>query len=287
MATVLRSVASNDQAVSAWIGGQARACLHDELVTWPKPGLVSHVDTGAHDDMNALTFERSIDSITPFLATLAEAGAAGACMARLRAIGREAEAAMLVATDGVNTHRGAIFGLGLLCAAAGWRWARARGTGATLGQIVAGCWGSAICDGPVLLHSHGQRARRLHGAGGATLEAARGFPTAYEIGVPALSRGLHLQPSDLNAARVEAVFALIASLEDTNLLHRGGVEGLSFAQQAAAEFLAAGGVACSDWQARAQSVHESFNARKLSPGGTADLLTISLFIQRLDRVSVE
>ncbi len=254
----------------------------EELATWPKPGLVSWVDTGAHDDMDASTFERSTDAITPFLAMLAEAGAAGAGMNALRAIGRDAEAAMLSATSGVNTHRGAIFGLGLLCAAAGWRWATAPGIGANLGRIVASRWGSAIVDGPVLLHSHGQRARRLHGAGGATGEAGTGFPTAYEIGVPALDRGLRRDPGDLNAARVEAVFSLIASVEDTNLLHRGGAAGLAFARQSAQAFLDAGGVACPDWEARAQAVHREFVARRLSPGGTADLLTISLFVRRMD-----
>ncbi|WP_241015220.1 triphosphoribosyl-dephospho-CoA synthase, partial [Burkholderia sp. Ac-20379] len=101
------------------IAGFAERCLRLEVRTWPKPGLVSHVDQGSHDDMDAATFARSAAAIRPFLAELAQAGAARAEMAALRRIGLRAEHAMLAATGGVNTHRGAIFGLGLLCAAAG------------------------------------------------------------------------------------------------------------------------------------------------------------------------
>ena len=103
---------------AAAIGARAVGCLLAEVCTWPKPGLVSHVDNGSHADMDAVTFRRSAAAIRPYLLALAEAGAEGAAMGRLRIIGLEAEAAMFAATGGVNTHRGVIFGLGLLCAAA-------------------------------------------------------------------------------------------------------------------------------------------------------------------------
>ena len=83
---------------------------------------MSHVDSGSHADMNASTFRASATAIAPFYDQLAVAGAAGSGMNRLREIGVEAERAMLAATGGVNTHRGAIFSLGLLCAAAGATW---------------------------------------------------------------------------------------------------------------------------------------------------------------------
>ena len=101
------------------IGATAAQALRLELETWPKPGLVSLVDTGSHDDMDAATFHRSIAVLEPFLAELGAAGAMAARMPVLRRVGLAAEAAMLAATGGINTHRGAIFGLGLLCAAGG------------------------------------------------------------------------------------------------------------------------------------------------------------------------
>lgn len=134
----LRPLPQALRAEAARIGGLAARCLVLEVETWPKPGLVSHVDNGSHTDMDAGSFRRSAAAIEPFLARLALAGIEGASMPRLRAIGLEAEGAMLRATGGVNTHRGAIFGLGLLCAAAG---ARLKGAQGTLGDVVERLWG--------------------------------------------------------------------------------------------------------------------------------------------------
>lgn len=268
---------------AAAIAASAVHCLVLELETWPKPGLVSHVDRGSHHDMDAGTFRASAAAIAPYLHALAEAGANGCGMGRLRVIGLDAEAAMLAATSGVNTHRGAIFGLGLLCAAAGARAGGRIDPALSLGAAVSRLWGGAICDGPVLLHSHGSKARRRFGAGGARMEAARGFPSVYDVGLPALRRGARYAPGDAEAARVEACFALIAALEDTNLLHRGGLAGLRFARRATRTFLAQGGVSQADWRARALSVHASFVARRLSPGGSADLLAMTLFVAANER----
>jgi len=265
------------------IGGSAVRCLVMELETWPKPGLVSHIDPGSHDDMDAGTFRRSAAAIKPYFQRLADAAALGCGMGRLRIIGLEAEGAMLAATSGVNTHRGAIFGLGLLCAAAGARSGGLVDPELPLGDVVAQLWGASILDGPVLLHSHGSEARRRFHAGGARLEAARGFPSIYQIGLPALRRAARVNPDDAEAARVEACFALIASVEDTNLLHRGGLEGLRSARRITRHFVDSGGVRRPGWRARAQSVHESFVARRLSPGGSADLLAMTLFVDAHDR----
>ncbi len=185
---------------------------------------------------------------------------------------------MLAATGGINTHRGAIFGLGLLCAAVGARLSGLAGSGSALGGVVASLWGKALLHAPVLPDSHGSRARLQYSAGGARGEAAEGFPSVYQIGVPALRRGERSAPGDAEAARVEACFALIAELEDTNLLHRGGRAGLDFAHEAASRFLDAGGVGRRDWRHRAGEVHAQFVARRLSPGGSADLLAMSLFV---------
>jgi triphosphoribosyl-dephospho-CoA synthase len=260
----------------------ASAALVAELETWPKPGLVSHVDSGSHDDMDHTTFRRSAAAIRPFFAGLALAAAAGAEMDRLRQIGQEAEEAMLAATGGVNTHRGAIFGLGLLCAAAGA--ASADGTPlsvAGLTEIVARRWGGAILRGPIPLHSNGSGVLRRFGAGGARAEAAAGFPQVREVGLPALRHGRALA-HDEGAARVQAFFALMAEVEDTNLLHRGGAAGLQDAQRAARRFLDAGGVGQGGWEARVVAIHQAFVRRRLSPGGCADLLAATIFLDAVE-----
>jgi triphosphoribosyl-dephospho-CoA synthase len=274
------------RSVADHVADTARAALLAELDTWPKPGLVSHIDSGSHTDMDARTFEASAASITPFFALLTKAGAGGSDMDVLREIGKAAELAMLQVTGGVNTHRGAIFGLGLLCAAAGATWSDAGGTwsGASLGNTVRQRWGLSIMRGPIPLHSHGTDALRRFGAGGARAQAAAGFPHALAIGLPALRLGRILAPADPQAARVQGFFALLASMEDTNLLHRGGADGLRFAQDSAARFIDDGGVAQSGWRAQAAAVHHAFVARRLSPGGCADLLAIALFLDALERL---
>jgi triphosphoribosyl-dephospho-CoA synthase len=261
---------------AAATGCWASQCLKLEVATYPKPGLVSHVDAGAHRDMDAALLGASAEALEAYFADLAEAGAAGAPMGRLRAIGLAAEHAMLARTGGINTHRGAIFGLGLLCAAAGFRGAYR--ASATLGAIIAARWGAEILDGPVALRSHGAEVARRHGAGGARAQAAAGFPALYDVALPALSLGRRLAPGDAEAARVQACLSLIATVEDTNLLYRGGPEGQAFARRHARRFLGAGGVGSADWRARATSIHEAFVARRLSPGGCADLLAMALFV---------
>jgi triphosphoribosyl-dephospho-CoA synthase len=256
------------------VAAMAERSLLLEVSTFPKPGLVSDIDNGSHADMDAAMFRRSAAAIRPFFRELVVAGACNAEMATLRRIGLRAERAMLEATGGVNTHRGAIFGVGLLCAAAGLH-AGNHGYG-SLGRLVAARWGRDIIGGPRLPDSHGEMASRRHGAGGARQEAARGFPSVYEVGLPAFQAALRAT-GDGAAARVQACFALIAVLEDTNLLHRGGVEGLRFAQRCAQRFLDTGGVRQPHWQARAQAVHHAFVERRLSPGGAADVLAMSLF----------
>nr|WP_246756781.1 triphosphoribosyl-dephospho-CoA synthase MdcB [Bradyrhizobium neotropicale] len=267
---------------AAAIAACAIDCLLLEVETWPKPGLVSHVDRGSHEDMDAEMLRVSAKTIGPYFAALAEAGAGGWAMERLRIIGLEAEAAMFAATSGINTHRGAIFGLGLLCAAAGARSSGQVDPVLSLGATVTRLWGGSILGGPVLLHSHGMKARRRFGAGGARVEAAKGFPSVYHVGLPALHRGA-LVAADAEAARVETCFALIAAVEDTNLLHRGGLDGLLFARRVARQFLGRGGVGAPDWQERARAIHDSFVVRRLSPGGSADLLAMTLFVDAHER----
>jgi triphosphoribosyl-dephospho-CoA synthase len=268
------------------IADQAILALLHELAAWPKPGLVSYVDSGSHTDMDAAMLQASAEALRPSFAGLARAGQDGSDMARLRTIGLRAEAAMLAVTGGVNTHRGAIFGLGLLCAAAGT--VAEISTGGTalapvrLGEVVIRRWAAEIGRGPIPLFSHGTAALRRYGAGGARGEAAGGFRSVYEVGWPALRRGRSLQPDDPDAPPVQACFALVAAVCDTNLLHRGGAGGLRYASETASSFLSQGGVGAPDWRARAAAVHAAFVARRLSPGGCADLLAMTLFVDALE-----
>ena len=271
------------------IGDLATGALLAELRAWPKPGLVSLVDSGSHADMDAGTFRASADALRPFFVALAAAGAENAGMEELRAIGKAAERAMLAATGGVNTHRGGIFGLGLLCAAAGALRSREEPQifAGELGACVRRRWGRDILCGPLPRQSHGTLAWRRYGVGGARAEAAEGFPHVYRVGLPAWKEGGHLARGDGNAAGVQACFALIAAVTDTNLLYRSGTAGLDFARQATRGFLQQGGVGQRSWSVRAAKIHREFVTRGLSPGGSADLLAATLLVGALEAPGIQ
>ena len=96
-------------------------------------------------------------------------------------------------------------------------------------------------------------------------------------------RGALARGCDERHARVSAFFALLAHLEDTNLLHRGGAEGLAFVRRSAREFKDAGDVHASDALARAEAIHREFVVRRLSPGGSADLLAAAMFVHEIQQ----
>jgi triphosphoribosyl-dephospho-CoA synthase len=267
------------------IGRTASVALYDELALAPKPGLVSFIDSGSHDDMDAQTFLRSLNALRPYFVRIARLGAQGATFAQLRASGMRAEACMLQATSGVNTHRGAIFSLGLLCASAGWHAAQGQPLHAAgLRNTLLRLWGADLACHAASARSasNGRTAAQRFSLRSAAHEAALGFPTLFETALPAL-RAARRQGLGTTAARLQLLFTLIAELDDTNLAHRGGATGLRFAQQTARGWLQAGGAAAGDAIAHAEASHRAFVARRLSPGGSADLLAAACWVERVCR----
>ncbi|MDE2625187.1 MAG: triphosphoribosyl-dephospho-CoA synthase, partial [Betaproteobacteria bacterium] len=263
-----------EPAPAARVARAAVRALYRELVLAPKPGLVTPVDNGAHRDMTPATFLKSLFTLRHYFARIAQAGAAGASFAELQALGRAAEARMLAATGGVNAHRGAIFNLGLVAAAAG---ACPGADAHALCLEVAHRWGEAILAGAAGAgeHSHGRQVAARHGLEGARGQAARGFPVLREQGLPAYDRVL-AATGDARRAALAAFFAMMAVLDDSNLAWRGGLPGLRFARAQGAALAAPAAVQALDWEARAWQVHRDFVARNLSPGGSADLLALLL-----------
>jgi len=243
----------------------AVGCLYTELALYPKPGLVSLVDNGSHTDMDAATFMRSLFALRHYFKAVFRAGAQDAPFARLRSLGIAAENRMLAATAGVNTHRGAIFSLGLLCAAVG----RASAEGVPLTP--------ASLRALLLIHWGEDLAAHQHGAGGARQEGALGLPSVFEIGLPALQATLRAGRS-MRHARIDALFALMAHIDDSNVVHRGGAAGAQTVRHGARAFVDAGGSAQPGWMEQAVTLHRVFVAARLSPGGAADLLAASCFV---------
>lgn len=261
------------------IGLLAARALLLELACRPKPGLVDFSSRGSNPDMDAALFLQSIVALRPFLASFACAGLRGEPFETLRRIGADAEAAMLERTGGVNTHRGAIFSLGLLAAAAG-RVAAGGGRGApaAVADALHEAWGEGIAAHEPPPESHGSEVRRRYGVPGACGEAARGFPALFRSGLPALEDALD-RGCGFNRAMVQAFFAILAMLEDTNLYHRGGRAGIDFARGCARGFLDGGGVFAPGWGLRVGDLHRRFMERGLSPGGAGDMLAAAVFLR--------
>ena len=273
--------AATDLAPQA-IGRAATLALYDELALSPKPGLVTLTDNGSHVDMDAHTFMRSLLALRGYFVRIAALGADGAPFEALQRCAIEAEARMLAATGGINTHRGAIFMLGLLCAAAGAASAGGqRLDPASLRGTLSTRWGDAL-EGlarraPTL--SGGIAARR-YGLRGAAAEAAAGFPVLFEVAVPAM-QAAQAQRMSRESELLDTLFSIMAVLDDSNLAHRGGLEGLRHAQRAARGFLAAGGASRPDAVAAARAIADDFVSRRLSPGGAADTLAATCWMRRL------
>lgn len=268
----------------AAIGRAATLALHDELALAPKPGLVTPSSPGSHDDMDAHTFMRSLFALRGYFVRIAALGAESAPFAALEAVGLDAEARMHAATGGINTHRGAVFMLGLLCAAAGA--CSAAGEAPTAPRVrdsLRTRWGAVLAARAQRVPTlpGGLAAQRL-GLRSASAEAALGFPTVFDTAWPALqaARAAGLPPT---LARLQTLFAVIAVLDDSNLAHRGGLDGLRFAQAQARGWLADGGAARPGAVAAAEAIGRAFVARRMSPGGAADTLAAACWLERLQR----
>jgi triphosphoribosyl-dephospho-CoA synthase len=257
--------------------------LHAELILYPKPGLVSGHDSGAHSDMDSATFMRSVLALRRFFVDVAAAGVRNVAFHDLRRLGVSAETRMLRATRGVNTHRGAIFALGMLAAAAGRVCAdQSHPTDAALRCAIA-AWRRdlvAVAVETEISASHGRRVAALYGAAGARGEAAHGFPSVFTVALPALRWAIECGAGN-SAAQLHAFFALLAHVEDTNVLYRGGPHALEWIRGEAAAFLAAGSVFSDGWFMRAETIHRHCRERGVSPGGCADLFSVTWFVHQL------
>lgn len=258
-----------------------------EVCTTPKPGLVDRRNNGAHKDMDLPMFRRSAAALRPYFLACAEAGmhyrgpAALVRIVKLVPLGLEAEQTMYRVTSGVNTHKGAIFSLGVFCGAAGYliqepdiRY---------LSSIAR--WSCALmlqdlerADPAELAKTHGGQLFLRHGVLGIRGEAAKGYPTVYEIAMPA-----YLRYRAEGLPRMEAgactLLHLISTVEDTNLIARSDYQTYVSILRETSRFLRTASSA--DILAVLPEMDDIFIKKNLSPGGSADLLAVTYFLDLL------
>lgn len=245
----------------------AERALRLELDTTPKPGLVDRRDNGAHKDMDYALMSKSISALRPYLARLAVESAKDIDPAKIKEIGIEAEKAMLKATGGVNTHKGALFCIGLSVAAAS---NLASATGSVQTYSFKELVSRAASEIPAAQGTHGAEAKRSFKVGGA-LENARGaYPELFADWLPYY---LSLEGDPFRCHKT--LLHIMTTLDDTNILHRRGAEGLAHAEAEAARLL-------EDFsESGLSSLNKDFIRENISPGGSADMLSLTIFIESI------
>jgi len=258
--------------------------LMDEASLTPKPALVDARGCGAHCDMSLEMLHRSARSLWGTFAGIAgeswQATESTYLRKRLSRLGREGERNMLRTTRGVNTHRGAIWTLGLLCAGAAMLPEKRNSAGNICERAsrIAGLPDSYTSPEK----SHGQEAYQRFGVRGARGEAEQGFPHIVEIGLPML-RNSRSQGLTEEFARINALVAIMADLDDTCLLHRGGLTALALAKADAKIILQLGGTSTADGFRALYDLDHKLLRLNASPGGSADLLAGVLFLDFIER----
>ena len=271
------------EAIWQQIDDFALDALYDELNLENKPGLVCPSGNGSHSDMNYDTFIDSITSLRGYFATLSAFGYDDRDFDDIKKAGIDQEIKMRHATNNINTHKGAIFNLGFASAAIGQ--CVQRGKSLTTQHICAQIIESWQYD---LTHrlerkadSHGQQMYKKYGVTGAIEMVATGFQIIQNLALPCFYETLH-RTQDFEKATMQTLMTLIATLSDTNLVWRGGMSDLKNAQMMAKQFLQAGGVHQSNWRQAVRMINRYFIHRNLSPGGSADLLAVTIFFYKVE-----
>lgn len=270
------------------IGSLAVRSLLDEVCTTPKPGLVDRRNNGSHRDMDMFTFMASASALAPYFQVCAQTGMDTAgerpeeTFRQLRVQGLRAERDMFAATGGVNTHKGAIFTMGVLCGAAGRLWRpEGRWEREALFREVSAMTGQAMEED--LSRGGGDTVgRRLYaqrGISGIRGEVARGLPSVAGVGLPAYE-AYRARGMDQNRAGAVTLLHLIARVEDTNMVARGGPDGAARGASWAAELIRDGREPTGE---ELEELDDRFIRENLSPGGCADLLAAVYFISRLTK----
>ena len=249
--------------------------MRAELETTPKPGLVDRNDNGAHRDMDLALMGKSIDALLPYFVKLALYGSS--CgenfeipeVEEVRHIGIDAERAMLAATGGVNTHRGALFAMGLTTLAAGWCSARDISIG---GKQLREIMVQVAEQFEPTTGTHGNNAVNAYHVTGALDLAKTGYSQLFNEWLPAYRSYL---PADASSARHRLLLLIMSQLDDTNVIHRVGYDRAQQVKREARELL-------DNFSTQAlEQMNRDYIALNISPGGSADMVALTLFIHSI------
>lgn len=277
--------------VAAQIAETAEWALTEEVRTTPKPGLVDCYSNGAHTDMNLQTFLKSAAALRPYFKKMAECGwmyyrTPETMFLEIREIGKAAERAMYRATGGINTHKGLVFAIGILSAAAASVYRRygsyvQEAVFATEQEMVQKILFCELAQQQFTRpETHGEAVYHKYGSLGARGEALAGYATVREIALPVMESGMR-EAREFELVKLQTLLALMGRVEDSNILSRSSMERLREVQHMARKFLNAGGMYRPGGIETMKKWDALFVQWNISPGGSADMLAITLFLYRL------
>jgi len=265
------------QKMHKYIGNLAVRALKLEAGATPKPGLVDRENNGAHKDMDYPMFLASSEVLRQCFEDCAAAGMAGAGADDYRAIGLAGEKAMYETTNHVNTHKGLIFSMGILCGALGDLSSRTADFDEADVQRLCARLASQLLSKDAAKDTHGLDVLEKTGVSGIRGEALSGFESAFGLGLTTLRESVE-EGYDLEPAMVRTLLALMANTEDSNVVHRGGEKGLRFVKEHAAAMFSHVDLRREADMEMVRAFDEICIEKNLSPGGSADLLALTAML---------
>lgn len=260
-----------------------------EVCAHPKPGMVTRCSNGSHKDMSILTFAASSAVLSMTFRDLQEMGRSffgtpEELLTVVRIRGIEAERELLHVTKGVNTQRGILFSGGLLSAAAGYVQSRGFGKKAlltTVKQMTSGLVQKELSvdkEGPL---TAGEQLFKTYGITGIRGEVEKGFPSVTDKGLPALEEAFS-NGAELNDALVHSLISLMTVVEDSNVIWRTDIQTAEEVKRTAADILSKGSVFTAAGKNAIRDAEKCFVSRRISPGGSADLLSVVIAMYLLE-----
>ena len=259
------------------IGHLASMALQAELDTTPKPGLVDRNDNGAHRDMDHALMQCSIQALHPYFVRLAQIGFDNPQPRHdeIQQVGIEAEQAMFKATGGVNTHKGSLFSIGLAAVALGGMACSNNAQLHSLSNSIA----SLASLFPDTSGTHGSKARANNKLKGALDNAREGYPQLFKAWLPFyLDR---LAEGDRYALH-KTLLRIMCDLDDTNIVYRTSMETMQEVQAEARRMLEHI-PETTHFEAALQAMNTDYIRRNISPGGSADMLSLVVFLSNVVR----
>lgn len=270
------------------IGHLASMALQAELDTTPKPGLVDRNDNGAHRDMDHALMQCSIQALHPYFVRLAQLGFTDKqpCHDEIVNIGIEAEREMFKVTGGVNTHKGALFSIGLAAVAlageAFCRITQAEGCGTMAYNDVNSKQIQSLSNSiaslarlfPDTNGTHGSKAKANNILKGALDNAREGYTQLFKAWLPFYID--HIAEGD-NYALHKTLLRIMCDLDDTNIVYRTSMETMKEVKTEARQMLDTSRNIV-NFEAALQAMNTDYIHRNISPGGSADMLSLVVFL---------